>query len=126
MIRQRIEQNPPHDGQDAEQQWDGHGPPRGADLRYDIEITFKDVLNGHERQINFTRLARCIACRGTGSYLIEGAAPASLARLVPVGQARDRLPPPLLLELSPPVLPPAQVSQLPLQLARATNSPASA
>jgi molecular chaperone DnaJ len=43
------------------------GPPRGADLRYDIEITFEDVLKGHERQIKFKRLARCNACRGSGS-----------------------------------------------------------
>jgi molecular chaperone DnaJ len=43
------------------------GPPRGDDLRYDIEITFEEVLKGHKRQIKFKRLARCNACRGSGS-----------------------------------------------------------
>lgn len=43
------------------------GPPRGADLRYDVELSFEDVLKGHDRVIKFKRLARCNACRGTGS-----------------------------------------------------------
>ncbi|HXW76750.1 MAG TPA: molecular chaperone DnaJ [Candidatus Eremiobacteraceae bacterium] len=43
------------------------GPAAGADLRYDVEITFEDVLKGREHEITFTRLAQCTACRGTGS-----------------------------------------------------------
>jgi molecular chaperone DnaJ len=49
------------------------GPPRGADLRYDIEITYEDVLAGHQRQIKFTRLDRCAVCRGSGAA--DGAGP---------------------------------------------------
>jgi len=62
------------------------GPPRGADLRYDIEITFEDVLKGVERQIKFTRLARCNACRGIGSA--DGQAPTTCPECKGAGQVR--------------------------------------
>lgn len=62
------------------------GPPRGADLRYDIDITFEDVLKGAERQIKFTRLARCNACRGSGST--DGHAPTTCPECKGAGQVR--------------------------------------
>ena len=62
------------------------GPPRGADLRYDIEIAFEDVLKGVERQIKFTRLARCNACRGIGSA--DGQAPTTCPECKGAGQVR--------------------------------------
>ena len=62
------------------------GPPRGADLRYDIDITFDDVLNGVERQIKFTRLARCNACRGSGSA--DGQPPSTCPECKGNGQVR--------------------------------------
>jgi len=44
-----------------------HGPARGSDLRYDLEIDLADVLDGAEREISFTHLARCETCKGSGS-----------------------------------------------------------
>ncbi len=43
------------------------GPARGSDLRYDLEIELADVLEGTERQVTFTHLARCETCAGSGS-----------------------------------------------------------
>ena len=48
------------------------GQPRGADLRYDIEITLEDVLSGADRSITFARLEKCATCRGTGSTDARG------------------------------------------------------
>jgi molecular chaperone DnaJ len=62
------------------------GPARGADLRYDIEIAFDDVLKGVERQIKFTRLARCNACRGAGSA--DGHPPTTCSECKGAGQVR--------------------------------------
>ena len=44
-----------------------HGPVRGSDLRYDLEIELHDVLEGCEREIEFAHLARCETCGGSGS-----------------------------------------------------------
>jgi molecular chaperone DnaJ len=44
----------------------------GDDLRYDLEVTLLDVLNGAEREIEFDRLAECSACNGVGT---EGGVP---------------------------------------------------
>jgi len=62
------------------------GPPRGADLRYDIEVTFEEVLSGATRQIKFTRLARCNSCRGSGSA--DGHAPTTCPECHGQGQVR--------------------------------------
>lgn len=43
------------------------GPVRGSDLRYDLEIELRDVLEGAEREISFVHLARCEICSGSGS-----------------------------------------------------------
>jgi len=43
------------------------GPRRGADLRYDMEISFKDAVFGHKRKIEITRLVTCPNCNGTGA-----------------------------------------------------------
>lgn len=43
------------------------GPVRGSDLRYDLEISLHDVLEGCEREISFTHLGRCETCQGSGS-----------------------------------------------------------
>lgn len=41
-------------------------PRRGADLRLDIEIDFKDAIFGVEKEIKFTHLENCETCNGTG------------------------------------------------------------
>ncbi len=48
------------------------GPERGADLRYDVEITLEQAFAGSEREIVVPRAQACDPCGGTGS---EGKAP---------------------------------------------------
>ncbi|MGZ3585735.1 MAG: molecular chaperone DnaJ [Candidatus Limnocylindrales bacterium] len=42
-------------------------PPAGADLRYDLRLTFGEAIHGAEKEIEFTALARCDACQGSGA-----------------------------------------------------------
>ena len=44
-----------------------HGPARGSDLRYDLEIQLGATLTESEREISFAHLARCESCHGSGS-----------------------------------------------------------
>jgi len=41
------------------------GPTRGADLRYDLEITFEEAVLGVEKEISLSRLETCPTCRGS-------------------------------------------------------------
>jgi molecular chaperone DnaJ len=43
------------------------GPQRGADLRYDLQITLEDSYNGAEREISFSHLGACETCDGSGA-----------------------------------------------------------
>lgn len=43
------------------------GPRRGADLRYDLEITFEEAVFGCEREIEIARAETCAACHGSGA-----------------------------------------------------------
>jgi molecular chaperone DnaJ len=43
------------------------GPERGADLRYDLEVSLEDVATGVERRISLSRLETCPVCFGTGA-----------------------------------------------------------
>jgi molecular chaperone DnaJ len=43
------------------------GPSRGADLRYDMEITLEEAGSGVEKHITIPRLERCTKCDGTGA-----------------------------------------------------------
>ncbi|WP_156678539.1 molecular chaperone DnaJ [Sphingomonas profundi] len=43
------------------------GPARGADLRYDMEITLEDAFHGKATQITVDVAAPCDTCDGTGS-----------------------------------------------------------
>lgn len=45
---------------------DPNGPVDGDDLRYDLELDFEDAVFGAERKIEFSRLAACDACGGSG------------------------------------------------------------
>ena len=42
-------------------------PQPGADLRYDLRITFEEAIHGVEREIDFRVLVRCETCSGTGA-----------------------------------------------------------
>jgi molecular chaperone DnaJ len=43
------------------------GPQRGADLRYDLEISFEESANGAETSIQIPRQENCETCHGSGS-----------------------------------------------------------
>ncbi|MFK7960536.1 MAG: molecular chaperone DnaJ [Phycisphaerales bacterium] len=43
------------------------GPARGYDLETEVDITLKDVLDGTEREVEFTRLDVCGTCDGGGA-----------------------------------------------------------
>lgn len=43
------------------------GPLRGADLRYDLQISFEEAVFGAQREIQLTRLETCPTCRGSGA-----------------------------------------------------------
>jgi len=43
------------------------GPQRGADLRYDLEISFEESARGAETTIQIPRQETCETCRGSGS-----------------------------------------------------------
>jgi molecular chaperone DnaJ len=45
----------------------GRGPARGFDLETEVSIELEDVLNGCERDVEFTRLDICEKCTGTGA-----------------------------------------------------------
>ncbi len=63
-----------------------NGPARGADLRYDVEITLEHAFRGMEREIVVPRAQSCEPCSGSGS---EGNAPLEQCRTCNgVGQVR--------------------------------------
>ncbi len=43
------------------------GPRRGADLRYNLELTFEEALFGTETSVQFPRAETCKACTGSGA-----------------------------------------------------------
>ncbi len=43
------------------------GPARGADLRYDLEITFQEAVFGAEKEIEVPRQEACPVCHGSGA-----------------------------------------------------------
>jgi len=51
------------------------GPEAGADLRYDLDISFEDAARGAETEIEIVRLESCSICHGTG--MAPGSHPAT-------------------------------------------------
>ncbi|MFI5420559.1 MAG: molecular chaperone DnaJ [Nitrososphaerales archaeon] len=45
----------------------GRGSRRGADLRYDLDLTLEQVASGLTTEIDIPRTERCTVCKGTGS-----------------------------------------------------------
>jgi molecular chaperone DnaJ len=45
---------------------DPTGPQRGADLRFDLELTFEEAARGCEKDISVTKLDQCDVCHGSG------------------------------------------------------------
>lgn len=42
-------------------------PARGADLRYDLELTFAEALRGTKKELTLQHLRKCEVCDGTGA-----------------------------------------------------------
>ncbi len=42
-------------------------PARGADLRYDLRLTFEESMKGTRKELNLTQLRRCQSCDGVGA-----------------------------------------------------------
>jgi molecular chaperone DnaJ len=61
------------------------GPQRGADLRYDLEISFEESARGSETTVQIPRQETCETCRGTG------AAPGSRPTTCPQCHGRGQL-----------------------------------
>ena len=61
------------------------GPQRGADLRYDLEISFEESARGAETSIQIPRQENCATCHGTG------AAAGSKPTMCPQCQGRGQL-----------------------------------
>src|ERR1051325_5183589 len=51
---------------------DPTGPQRGADLRYDLEISFEEAALGCEKEVTVTKAETCEACRGSGAEAGSG------------------------------------------------------
>jgi molecular chaperone DnaJ len=62
------------------------GPQRGADLRYDLEITFHEAATGAETTIQIPREETCETCTGTGAA--PGTSPEVCAQCRGTGQLR--------------------------------------
>lgn len=63
-IRQVPRQGP---AQPSDFQKKGMGPQPGADLRYDLEITFEESIFGLETEIYVPIMSECNICQGTGT-----------------------------------------------------------
>jgi molecular chaperone DnaJ len=62
------------------------GPQRGADLRYDLEITFEESATGAETSIQIPRQEHCETCHGSGAA--PGSSPTVCSTCRGQGQVR--------------------------------------
>jgi molecular chaperone DnaJ len=62
------------------------GPQRGADLRYDLEITFEQSATGTETTIQIPRQETCETCSGSGAA--PGSSPTTCPQCRGTGQLR--------------------------------------
>ncbi len=62
------------------------GPQQGDDLRYDLNIDFKDAIFGQQREIKIPHLETCEVCRGIGAK--PGTGPTTCSTCGGTGQVR--------------------------------------
>ncbi|ABM71225.1 DnaJ protein [Prochlorococcus marinus str. MIT 9515] len=62
------------------------GPQQGDDLRYDLNIDFKDAIFGQQREIKIPHLETCDICRGSGAK--KGTGPINCTTCGGSGQVR--------------------------------------
>lgn len=61
-------------------------PPSGADLRYDLRLSFEEAMRGADKEITFSALGRCATCAGSGAE--PGTTPVTCARCNGTGELR--------------------------------------
>jgi len=64
-----------------------HGPRRGSDLRYDLEISLEQAYKGAEVEITVPTTAACDTCEGTGAR--KGAKPTTCSTCQGAGRVRS-------------------------------------
>jgi molecular chaperone DnaJ len=62
-------------------------PPAGADLRYDLKLSFDEAIHGAEKEVTFTALGRCDTCSGTGAE--PGTNPVTCPQCSGTGEVRQ-------------------------------------
>jgi len=62
------------------------GPQRGADLRYDLEITLEQAYVGYKTSVDIPRMEPCVTCSGSGAA--PGSEPVICSTCGGVGQVR--------------------------------------
>jgi molecular chaperone DnaJ len=62
------------------------GPRRGADLRYDLEISFEESATGRETSLKIPREETCETCKGSGAA--AGSGPETCTQCRGAGQVR--------------------------------------
>lgn len=67
------------------------GPPHGADLRYNLRLSFEEAVFGCEKEIEYRRLDVCTSCGGNGAE--PGTEPTRCPRCNGTGEIRQRLAP---------------------------------
>ena len=63
------------------------GPEQGADLRYDLEISFEEAAFGKEVELNIPRTENCETCKGTGAA--KGTSPEDCPQCHGTGQMQS-------------------------------------
>ncbi len=66
------------------------GPQHGADLRYNLPISFEEAVFGCEHEIEYRRLELCTSCGGSGAE--SGTEPTRCPKCNGTGEIRQRAP----------------------------------
>jgi molecular chaperone DnaJ len=66
------------------------GPQRGADLRYNLRLTFEEAVFGVEKEIEYRRSEGCPSCKGVGAE--PGTEPVRCPKCQGSGEVRQRAP----------------------------------
>lgn len=62
-------------------------PPAGSDLRYDLRLTFAEAIYGADKEIEFSAMARCETCAGSGAE--PGTSPLTCPQCSGTGEVRQ-------------------------------------
>lgn len=62
-------------------------PPAGADLRYDLRLTFDEAIHGAEKEITFSAMGTCETCSGSGAE--PGTSPVTCPQCNGTGEVRQ-------------------------------------